>query len=183
MHLTHFLFSSSTSPFPAPKCQVGIVIRSKRVSQPRKINVERSGTDLGTRTTLSDKFCSFLCRVTWGITLLSKPCPERREMVVFYRTDSKDRHNSGEGALQRACDALRFCLTVIVINLYLAACGTNLSLVLKPGSTITRNSSAPAAVGAQERAQQRQISFLSLQRHLSKTNGALVLPLASWVQG
>lgn len=69
-HLTHFLFSSSTSP--SPKHQVGIVIRSKRVSQPRKINVERSGTDLGTRTTLSDKFCSFLHRVTWGITILDR---------------------------------------------------------------------------------------------------------------
>lgn len=68
VHLTYFLLSSSTSPFPAPKCQVGIVIGSKRISQPRKINVERSGRDLGTRTTLSDKFCSFLHRVTWGIT-------------------------------------------------------------------------------------------------------------------
>lgn len=72
--------------------------------------------------------------------------------------------------MQRACDDLRLCLTgsVTTINFYLTACGTNLSLVLKPGSTITRNSSAPAVVGAQERAQQWQIRFISLQRHLSK---------------
>lgn len=53
LHLTHFLFSSSTTSISsAKKRQVGIVIRSERISQPRKINVERSGRDSGTRTKL-----------------------------------------------------------------------------------------------------------------------------------
>lgn len=67
VHPTHFLFSSSTSKFPVPKCQVGIVIRSKRTSHPRKINVVRSGTDLGARTPLSEWSLAASCT---GVTIL-----------------------------------------------------------------------------------------------------------------
>ena len=97
VYLTHFLFSSSTSKLLAPKCLVGITIRSERISHPRKINVERSATDLGARMTLSEwSFAASWTGIHGALqfwTELGVTCPERREMVIFYRTDSRDRHS------------------------------------------------------------------------------------------
>lgn len=116
VHLTHFLFSSSVSKFPALKCQLGIVIGSKRISNPHNIKVERSGRDLGARTTLSDWGFAVSCPGLHGVLQFwiwfTKICPERRERVIFYRTDSRDRHNQWEELCRELAMLWGFALLV-----------------------------------------------------------------------
>lgn len=197
VHPTHFLFSTSTSKFRAPKIQVGIAIRSKRISHPHEINVERSGTDLGARATLRKWSLEVSCTDLHGCFNLGpnliKICPERSEiLLILTGLTVRTGITKGEELCREPEMLWGFALSVqwpqSTFMWQLVGCdwGTGLGPVSKPGGSIKRNLSAAALVWglmkfSRKSSAQRQNSSQPLRG--ARQNWALVLLSVSWLWG